>query len=218
MIDNYHPDSSTLVAYAAGAVTEGFSLVIAAHLESCQQCRESVARAESMGGELLHELPGAVMADASMGQIWERIAAAPAAVPVAINPPERDSVLPAVLQPLFPGGLKEIKWRTLVPGINQFVLSEVDSDQGSVRLLNIAPGTTVPHHTHLGSELTLVLQGSYSDETGRYRRGDLADVDSSVHHQPVVDSDGPCICLIATDQRLRFSGALNRMLQPLVGM
>ena len=214
----YHPDTSTLTAYAAGAVTEGFSLVIAAHLESCQECREKVAQAEAVGGGLLDELPDAVMADTSLGQIWERIAAAPAAVPTETRPTPRHSDLPGVLQAFIPGGLDAVKWRTLVPGIKQFLLSDVDSDQGSVRLLNIAPGTTVPHHTHFGSELTLVLRGSYSDETGHYRRGDLADVDSSVHHQPVVDSDQPCICLIATDQRLRFTGALNRMLQPLVGM
>lgn len=217
MMMNHHPDTSTLLAYAAGSVTEGFSLVVAAHLESCQHCRDAVARAEAMGGELLDELPGAAMADLGMGQVWERIAASPA-VPLSVQQPRRENDLPAVLSPLIPGGLSAIRWRTLVPGIKQYLLPDVDSDQGSVRLLHIAPGTTVPHHTHLGSELTLVLQGSYSDETGHYRRGDLADVDSSVHHQPVVDSDQPCICLIATDQRLRFSGALNRMLQPLVGM
>ena len=84
-------------------------------------------------------------------------------------------------------------------------------------LLSIAPGTTIPHHTHGGAELTLVLEGSYSDELGRFQIGDLADLDTSVHHQPVADSDGPCICLNATDECLQISGAYSRILQPFVG-
>ena len=43
----HHADDATLMAYAAGAVTEGFSLVIAAHLEQCSRCRNRVADAET---------------------------------------------------------------------------------------------------------------------------------------------------------------------------
>jgi len=53
----HHLDDATLMAYAAGAVTEGFSLVIAAHLELCGRCRDRVAEAEALGGRLLDSLP-----------------------------------------------------------------------------------------------------------------------------------------------------------------
>ena len=66
--------------------------------------------------------------------------------------------------------------------------------------------------------MTLVLRGSYKDEIGHFRSGDLADLDPSVDHQPVSDGEEPCICLIATDDRLHFSGAFSRMLQPLIGI
>ena len=212
-----HPDTSTLVAYAAGAVNEAFSLVLAAHMESCDKCRAAVSQAEAVGGGFMEHLPAAEMAHEGMAHIWERIAAAPAVQPVS-SPPQHNSGVPAVLSPYLPDGLQAVQWRTLVPGIRQHLLEDVDSGQGSIRLLSIAPGTPIPHHTHLGSELTLVLQGSYSDETGYYRPGDLADVDSTVHHSPVVDSEDPCICLVATDQRLQFTGTLNRMLQPFLGI
>jgi putative transcriptional regulator len=87
-----------------------------------------------------------------------------------------------------------------------------------VRLFSIAPGTTIPHHSHGGTELTLVLSGSFSDEIGRFGPGDLADLDDSVSHQPVADTNEPCICLIATDERLRFTGMFSRLIQPLVGL
>jgi putative transcriptional regulator len=76
----------------------------------------------------------------------------------------------------------------------------------------------VPEHGHGGAELTLVLTGSYSDATGRYHRGDVADLDEDVEHQPVVDPDGPCICLIASETKAKFRGMLARLLQPIIGV
>jgi len=214
----HHPDHSTMMAYGAGALGEGFSLVLAAHLETCSQCRACKAEAEALGGELLNELPSAEMASDDMSDFWDRIEAVPPAEPPAMTRHPRHEGIPGVLIPFLEGGMESIRWRSLAPGIRQHVLKGINSGNGSVRLLSIAPGTTIPHHTHGGGELTLVLEGSYSDELGRFQIGDLADLDKSVHHQPVADSDGPCICLIATDERLKFSGAFSRMLQPLAGI
>ena len=58
---------------------------------------------------------------------------------------------------------------------------------GKLRLLKVAPGHGIPEHGHGGAELTLVLRGSFHDETGRYARGDVADLDETVEHQPVAD-------------------------------
>jgi putative transcriptional regulator len=218
MTIRHHLDDATLLAYAAGSLNEGFSLVVAAHMERCQRCRQRLNEAEAVGGELLGELPPLAMAG-SLADVWARIADAPAAAPTPTPTSQRsDTELPAVLQPYVRGGLDNIQWRSLVPGIRQHLLSGIDSDRGSVRLLSIAPGITIPHHGHGGNELTLVLKGSYVDEIGRFQSGDLADLDISVHHQPVADTDEPCICLIATDERLRFSGVFSRMLQPLIGI
>jgi len=214
----HHPDDSTVMAYGAGALGEGFSLVLAAHMEYCPRCRTRLAEAEALGGELLSELPPVEMSAGGFANVWERVQATPAAEPSKPLRPLPDDGLPAVLAPYLHGGLDACRWRSLVPGIRQHVLNGVESSRGSVRLLSIAPGITIPHHTHGRGELTLVLKGSYVDEIGRFQRGDLADMDASVQHQPVADTDEPCICLIATDQRLRFFGVFSRMLQPLIGI
>ncbi len=214
----HHADDATLMAYAAGAVPEGFSLVIAAHLEQCPRCLRRVAEAESLGGEMMSALPKAEMSAGGLEAVWGRIEAEVQPKLPASQQASAISNLPGVLAPYLPDGLEGVRWRTLAPGIRQHQLKGVESGRGTVRLLSIAPGTTIPEHTHGGSELTLVLKGSFTDEIGRFQAGDLADLDSSVHHQPVADTDLPCICLIATDQRLKFSDALSRMLQPLVGI
>jgi putative transcriptional regulator len=215
---NHHPDDATILAYAAGAVTEGFSLVLAAHMELCPHCRSRMAEANAVGGEMLAELKPVAMSANGLDEFWSRIEVdAEEVVPEPLPPAPVDGV-PGILTPYLPDGLDSLPWRSLVPGIRQYILDGVESGRGSVRLLSIAPGTTIPHHTHMGSELTLVIKGVYEDEIGRFKSGDLADLDSSVLHQPVADTAEPCICLIATDDRLKFSGVFSRMLQPLVGI
>ncbi|MEW8586493.1 MAG: ChrR family anti-sigma-E factor [Candidatus Thiodiazotropha sp.] len=215
---NHHPDDATILAYAAGAVTEGFSLVLAAHMELCPHCRNRMAEANAVGGELLSELRPVAMSAGGLDNIWSRIEQEPEVAVTQPAVPAAVDGVPGVLTPYLPEGLGALPWRSLIPGIRQYVLGGVESGRGSVRMLSIAPGTTIPHHTHMGGELTLVIKGAYEDETGRYGSGDLADLDDTVGHQPVVGRDEPCICLIATDDRLRFSGIFSRMLQPLVGI
>jgi putative transcriptional regulator len=76
----------------------------------------------------------------------------------------------------------------------------------------------MPEHGHGGEELTLVLEGAYSDKLGRFAAGDIADLGDDVEHQPVVDQDRACICLVATEAPTRFRSWPARILQPLIGI
>ena len=105
------------------------------------------------------------------------------------------------------------RWKPLGMGVRQCILSA--GDQGSARLLYIPPGRAVPDHSHKGLELTLVLQGSFSDATGRFGVGDLEIADEDLEHTPVADEGAPCICLAATDAPLTFNALMPRLLQPL---
>ncbi len=98
-------------------------------------------------------------------------------------------------------------------GIRQCILAS--GRQGSARLLSIPPGRAVPDHSHNGLELTLVLQGAFSDETGCFGVGDLELADQSLEHTPVADDGAECICLAATDAPLRFSSLIPSLLQPI---
>ena len=149
--------------------------------------------------------------------VWEEIESQTGRVQYSLTAPTANDT-PGVLAPFFSYGLADLRWRTLVPGIQHFPLPGVESGEGGIRMLRISRGVKIPEHTHMGAELTLILQGSYSDETGEFKPGDLSDLDSSVRHRPVVDSEQPCVCLIATDRRLVFTNVLNRMLQPLIGI
>ncbi|MCG8060577.1 MAG: transcriptional regulator, partial [Candidatus Thiodiazotropha endolucinida] len=141
----HHPDDATILAYAAGAVTEGFSLVLAAHMESCPHCCGRMAEANALGGELLSEMQPAAMSASGLEDVWSRIDSGPdKEFPVATPNAPVDGV-PGILIPYLPDGIDSLQWRSLVPGIRQHVINGVESGRGSVRLLSIAPGTTIPH-------------------------------------------------------------------------
>jgi putative transcriptional regulator len=100
-----------------------------------------------------------------------------------------------------------VHWRTL----------NVPADNGArVFLLKAAPGTKMPHHTHTGTELTLVLSGAFAHQGGHYGPGDLDEADDTVEHQPIVAEGEDCICLVAMEGKLHLLGLLGRLMQPFV--
>jgi len=207
----HHPDDATLVSYASGALSSNFSEIVEAHLELCPHCRQAVNEAESIGAALLDKIEpkNNQTSDFGFEQLWQSVSKvsdkALAKPPAARNAKQLLEKLQA-----------DRPWRALAPGISQIVLP---AEQGeNLRLLRIQPGMTMPLHGHHGSEMTMILQGSYSDELGRFRAGDVADVDDDTEHQPIADGDQACICLIATEAPLKFKGFIPKLLQPFVGL
>lgn len=54
----------------------------------------------------------------------------------------------------------------------------------------------MPHHSHTGDQITVVLEGSFSDEDRIYRKGDFILRDSRDRHKPIVSPKCECICLM----------------------
>ena len=90
--------------------------------------------------------------------------------------------------------------------------ASVARDVGDLRLYRLAAGSKLPVHGHGGSELTLVLDGVVTDETGRYHVGDLQELDDEVEHQPVADKALGCVCLVASEGAPRLKGFRGLML------
>jgi putative transcriptional regulator len=218
----HHPSEATLVAYAAGSTTEGISLVVACHLAFCNSCREAVTEAEAIGGGLLDDLTPAALDDAPRAAVLARLdspdAAPSATLRLAVSDPSLPAPLARYIARHTGGSVAASPWRPLWPGIAQIDLTSRNREGANLRLLRIAPGRAMPRHGHDGTELTLVLEGSFADEIGHFTRGDVAEVDEDTRHRPVVYGSAECVCLIATDAPLRFGGGLlGRVLQRFVG-
>lgn len=215
MTIKHHPSDATLIAYGAGTLSEGLSLVVATHLSLCPDCRHTMGEIETLGGALLEDMPPAPLDEKLLSAVLDRLDETPPPEPARPLPPVPDGAL-VLPEPLASrvGPLAETQWRRLVPGIRHIDLLPQRRGEGTLRLLRIAPGTALPAHGHQGTELTLVLSGSFADETGRFGPGDVGELDDEGHHQPIADREVACICLIATEAPLRFQGFLPRLMQP----
>lgn len=122
--------------------------------------------------------------------------------------------LPAPLREPALMAAGETGWKFSGPGIRRLALPI--SRKAETELYRIEPGAAVPRHTHEGSELTLVVSGGFSDESGSFGPGDLSVKGPADTHQPVADEDGPCIVLAVRDGGLRFQGVIG-IVQRLMG-
>lgn len=209
MTITHHLSDDLLMAYSAGALPEALSLVVATHVSMCPDCRAALAAHDAVGGAVLGTCGEAELAPDSLEKTLARIAAAPPETPR----PKRDDSLPGPLADYVGGSLSQVKWRALAGGVKQAVLP---TDRGATaRLLYIPGGVAVPDHGHRGVELTLVLQGAFRDETGRFGPGDIEVASDDLEHKPVAEHGPACICLAATEAPLRFAGLIPRLMQPL---
>lgn len=202
----HHISDDLLDAYVTGGLAHPFAVVIAAHLSLCDTCRARAEAAEFLGGALLDRIVPATVSPDARARLMAALDHAPPPAPIAAS-----GIFPAPVMQALDG--KPPNWRMLGGGIRQQILSA--DAQGSLRLLYIPPGRAVPEHSHGGLELTLVLQGSFSDSEGQFRQGDVETAHDDIDHQPVAGPEGPCICLAATDAPLRFRALIPRLLQPL---
>ncbi len=206
----HHPDSTTLLSYAAATIAEPLAAVVAAHLSMCPRCRAEVADLELLGSAIMLSSPGR-----SVGAAL-KVPARPA--DVATQNTQRiahsNDRLPAPIAVTYALSFESIPWKRLGPGVWHQRLALRQENDGDLRLLRIAPGRKMPDHGHGGAELTLMIEGSYSDVTGTYQRGDIQDVDEGIEHQPIVDTGSECVCLIASEHPARFKTLVGRLTQP----
>ena len=215
----HHPSEALLLDYASGALGEGWSVAIATHLALCPTCRQVVRDMESIGAALMEGLKPAPLSGNIKPDIFTASFAAQDGEETVSTPIETSPtpVLPEPLRRYIGGDLDQVPWRRLGLGAYQCLLS-TDEDETIVRLLRIPAGKLVPSHSHDGMELTLVLNGAFTDSTGHYVRGDLQEADGSLEHQPHAATGEDCICLAVTDAPLRFSSLAARMVQPFIGI
>lgn len=209
----HHLSDQLLMGYSAGTLPEAFNLVVATHISMCDECRARLASFDALGGALI-EAPeiASAMGSGALAATLARIKSADESTAVAPERKVSKAVLPQPLQDYVGGDVDKVVWRNVGGGVRQAVLPT--SSHASARLLFIPAGAAVPDHGHRGTELTLVLQGAFSDEEDRFGPGDIEIADEDLHHQPIAEAGVDCICLAATDAPLKFRGLLPRLAQP----
>jgi putative transcriptional regulator len=224
MTITHHPDIANLMCCAAGSQPEAFAAVIASHLSLCKTCCCEVRRMQQIGVALFDKLeptkmagpaPVVAMRAAEADAVSQKDAAKDATGPHPCCGMSAGGV-PGPLVPLIGENLDAVDWQWLAPGVWIYPIPISQGCCGELRLIKVAPGKKIPEHTHEGQELTLILRGSYTDALGTYRQGDVADLDEAAVHSPVACSKMGCICLMANEGKLQFTGTLASILSPLI--
>ncbi len=222
MTVTHHLDDATVLSFAAGTLPTPIALVVSAHLSLCPSCAARVRAAEAIGSAFLEDEAPVRLSAGSVNNLFERLNAETTKDHTheerIVNNDESDSILPPQVRKALGVPFSEIHWKRISRGVGLHTLDLGEEDEGKLYLMKIEAGRVMPSHGHGGSEVTLVLSGSYTDHMGQFKRGDIADLDDHVEHQPVVDPGAECICLVASEQPARFTGIIPRLFQPLIGI
>ena len=216
----HHLSEELLLDYSSGALSEAWSIAVAAHLSKCPRCRASHAKLEEIGGSLLTDSTPEELSDDIFSNVLERLDEVGASVGNEIrkNSGWASSYgIPSVVADYLAADTEKLPWKSLGLGVSQVVLETKDKS-ATARLLKIPAGKKVPHHSHNGRELTVIFSGGFTDETGSYGPGDIQEIHGNIEHQPWVRDGEDCICLAVTEAPLKFSNVAVRLAQPLIGI
>ena len=191
----HHPDSATLMSFAAGALAEPLSAACSAHLSMCAQCRGELRDMELVGAALL----GSTSAPAPRVRAPARPPEPSADERALYDSGGISDALSTPIAKRYGLALDQIPWKRLAPGVWQHRLELSPGAEGELYFIKLAPGCRLPLHGHTGAELTVVLTGAFTDASGEFRRGDMQEIDNSIEHQPVGDREEGCICLVAAE-------------------
>lgn len=107
-------------------------------------------------------------------------------------------------EPLAIAGMLHGCWRDCAfePFREGVAICHLVQGEPGVALLRYQPGAAVPRHRHLGLETIIVLEGSQSDERGRYETGAVVLNPEGSEHS--VWSEDGCVVLIQWDRPVEF--------------
>lgn len=212
----HHPSDTLLAQYASATLPASLSVAVAIHVDMCPCCKQKVIALEANNAEFIfnsppaeapeeQELAGAssmlesIMMDESIDEVYD-------VKPKQVTISKKDYQLPRALSRIAHGNFMQM---------GKLSRSRIALDDGELRssLLHIDAGGEIPEHTHTGFELTLLLEGEFSDETGDYVPGDFMLLDGRHHHTPITKEG--CLCYTVVSSALHFNKGLSKLLNPI---
>lgn len=207
---NHHPSIDFLADYAAGSMSVAQSACISAHLNYCEKCRKTGDQLQGIGGAMLERLQPVAVSEAVLDSVLARL---DDPAPLSFGQQSGEAALPGLLQRIINGDFSQLVWKRVTRALSVSYLKTGDGDH-EFALYRIAAGGSIPEHNHGGSEMTLVLEGGFSDNNGTYGPGDFIFRSSSETHAPMADAGEDCICLAVLDAPLRFTSWQYRWMNP----
>jgi putative transcriptional regulator len=217
----HHPKDDLLKVFVDGDLPASLSAAIAIHADMCPYCQQKIEQltathaTETFEESHLHhfivdddndvadidfdDMIDAIVAD-------DRIDTPQISADKTINVADTTFTLPRAIKNIDLGQFTQF---------GKLSRARFQLEEGAIHtsLLHIQPGGGVPEHTHKGYELTLLLDGEFSDDQGDYVPGDFIMLDAENTHQPI--SEKGCLCFTVANDSLHFTQGINRLLNPI---
>jgi putative transcriptional regulator len=204
MMPRLHPDLDLMTEYAAGALPLAQSACVFAHLENCTHCQQLAADLNNVGAALFDNLEPVPVGDVQLEAVLARLDEEPPLQFASPAPAESTGAFPAVLQRLIRGDFSDLSWKSVGKSLRISYL-ETGDPQHELALYHIKAGGCVPEHGHRGKEMTLILEGGFSDSEGSYHKGDFIYREPGDLHAPTALQSEDCICVAVLDAPLKFT-------------
>ncbi len=212
---NKHPSPELLVEYTAGTLSIAPVISITTHLQFCDRCSDLTSSLTEIGGEFLEESDAIPVSEDLLGKVLSCLedphpSVEPVSSKAKLEVDDLVSSLPKFVQQILPEG--SLTWKFLSPSLKTAAIS-VGEEVHELALHKIKPGGRAPEHNHSGSEITVVLKGSFSDEDGVYHPGDFIVREAGEVHRPFAARNEACICLSVLAGPIKLTG-IKRLLNP----
>lgn len=218
---NHHPDINMLVEYASGSLPWALGISVSAHLQLCPLCRQQTQQMNVLGGSHLEDTKTEAIANGSFNRLLERIQKEEKTNNAISKPAvKNDSLstqtlttgqpLPKVIKKLIP---PRLRWKKVSSALAMAHLTAGQNDY-EVAFHKISKGGKVVEHDHKGLEVTLVLEGSFSDEQGVYQRGDFIVREPGQTHRPTATQNQDCLCFSVCAAPVKVTGFLGALVNP----
>ena len=201
-----------LLDYATGALSRPLELLVETHLAMNEKSSRSMRMLMQLGGILLEDAEPVSLSEDALQNVMAQLGQVDKDTDEMYAKVNKHSEwLPHPIASYVPKSDCNQSWRRAGIGI---VETNIDFGEagGQAKVYRIASGRAVPIHTHTGAEVTLVLSGGFTDETGSYGPGDIAIQEAGSEHQPVADEDGECIVLAVNEGEIKLTGPIGRVL------
>ncbi len=224
---NFHPSEDILVEFSSGNLDWAVSITVSAHLQLCPTCKQKVAQLNTLGSSMLSRTPPVAVEEKSFATLMTRIKQTEAdqkdADIAPKTPPKEDlktcdrtKRLPHIVQKLIPKE-KPLKWSFISPSLKAAQL-ETGQNKYEVSFHKIKRGGKVAEHDHKGLEVTLILEGSFSDAEGNYVVGDFLVKNPGDVHRPIAAQDQDCLCLSVVEAPVKITGLMGNLINPFLSV
>ena len=207
---------SLLIDYANGSLPLALEVLVETHISMNPASAKSIRMLLQLGGALLENSEPISLSEGSFEKLMAEIDSGfDKDQEVYTNVSNDNNLLAFPLRNYVQDISIPKNWRRIGIGLSEQAINFGESF-GSAKLYKIAPGCSVPSHSHEGNEVTLVLSGGFTDEYGTYGPGDISIQETGAVHKPVADEDGECIVLAVNEGPIVLTGPVGRLLNMLI--